>query len=735
MAARITLRDVVENDDRIARYPDAEDAAGRALLAGASPPLLYLGTGMTAHVFKDSRGLAFKVGRLIGDGAPTIRRMLADEAAWLKSAGRGRATRDMAPRLLRWDAENAVIVREHVPGLLAFGRHPKTGEYMDEIARGKHDALEAAMIRKGWTAPENKPESWAFDEEDPSRARIFDAGMASMVGRRLVARALGLAKRGAPREDLNDAMRAIRNEATHWKSPTISMATGRRVLDALERAGGDPQIAGPMVGEVGRTGRKGNPRRRNTDVSYRMAHGAPGPDAAPLHDLTRGNVYPDDVYRTLRDYRHGSPLDPQAEAVVLRYRGQPDAPVTIYRSAPRGVNQINPGDWVSTVFDYARDHGKQDDPKQDWPVIAATVPAREIHTNGDSLFEWGYNGSIVLRAETVWPKPRRRLRRAPPPPRVNPAPFWVQDAWQHVGSAPRREWEPLRDAGGKIDDELGCGLMGCVIPTRDPRVVVKLTADRSEVDLVEALLQMPDPPWEGIVRYYGVRATGKTRIIPPSRPKKLPGQLFTPTPPSIDTAVLHRHYARPVFALWREAAIHVGLDKLPARPSNLGPAPSLVPPARGLARAVLEKEWRDDQARASASGWGNVKVPFEEWYAHRAGVAERAHRDHWIASGRRYFVEDERAALRAARDLLLQYYDYARQIAKGARDEVTINLARNAARRLAAGGPLRHVGSALVKLLGMGILLDDLHGGNLGIVLREDGERWVVTDPGKAVFL
>ena len=219
------------------------NAAQRAVGAGAVPPLRYIGSGMTAHVFTDTQGLAFKV----ASSPSTFRgQSLADEAAWLKSAGRSKATRHMVPAFIKYDPVNQVIVREHVKGLLAYGRHPKNWKYMDEMAREKFVALEAPMQRKGWTVPEQKPESWAFDPEDPSKAKIFDAGMASKIGRRLVAHALRLIQTGASREDLTNAMFAVRNEATHWKSPTIRRDVAMKLLQALALAGGDPEWARPL---------------------------------------------------------------------------------------------------------------------------------------------------------------------------------------------------------------------------------------------------------------------------------------------------------------------------------------------------------------------------------------------------------------------------------------------------------------------------------------------------------
>jgi hypothetical protein len=47
---------------------------------------------------------------------------------------------------------------------------------------------------------------------------------------------------------------------------------------------------------------------------------------------------------------------------------------------------------VSTSKEYARDHGRQTDSKDDWPVIRTSVRAGDLHTEGNDLREWAYNG-------------------------------------------------------------------------------------------------------------------------------------------------------------------------------------------------------------------------------------------------------------------------------------------------------------------------------------------------------
>jgi hypothetical protein len=133
------------------------------------------------------------------------------------------------------------------------------------------------------------------------------------------------------------------------------------------------------------------------DDDYRIQHQAPDAESgAPLHELNGNNnaIFPDDVYTHPHYYADmSSPADQEAVSVMRRVRGNPDAKVKIYRSLPaeHAHRGFQPGDWVSTSKTYARDHGRQTDPKDDWPVIRTTVRAGDLHSEG-YLTEYGYNG-------------------------------------------------------------------------------------------------------------------------------------------------------------------------------------------------------------------------------------------------------------------------------------------------------------------------------------------------------
>jgi len=166
----------------------------------------------------------------------------------------------------------------------------------------------------------------------------------------------------------------------------------------------------------------------------------------PIHNLLEkdedgGQLAPDDIYTHMHYYTDGEAnWDNESHAAIRKARGdmplhqRPAAPakmfseragggemspareaesdeafaqrqqrrkdgehhVTIYRAAPKGLKSIGPGDWVTPSPSYARDHARQaSDPKKDWPVYKASVPAKHVRWAGDSLNEFGYSGPAV----------------------------------------------------------------------------------------------------------------------------------------------------------------------------------------------------------------------------------------------------------------------------------------------------------------------------------------------------
>jgi hypothetical protein len=176
----------------------------------------------------------------------------------------------------------------------------------------------------------------------------------------------------------------------------------------------------------------------NESSDYRGQHQAPTKEDAPAYDLSK--IYPEDIYSSdaVRYYGHwGDSRDNEAINVIKYLRNKPNKMVKIYRAVPKirdteevkeakekikslmrmASNSphfyddpyfkeqierykkiipqddkigINKGDWVTTVKSYAIDHGRSA-LRGNYKIISKTVRAKDIYTNGDSIFEWGYD--------------------------------------------------------------------------------------------------------------------------------------------------------------------------------------------------------------------------------------------------------------------------------------------------------------------------------------------------------
>ena len=158
--------------------------------------------------------------------------------------------------------------------------------------------------------------------------------------------------------------------------PAARAVDDANALRSVSNAGGDPL-----------------PAMRATD-EYAGTHTAPQNDgySSPLHELG-GNIYPDDIYSSnaARYYGDGDPvLDRDTMKVLQSMRGKPDEPVSIYRAVPKGVTDINAGDWVTVNRNYAVSHGESNFGDA-FDVIEQKVPARDLFTDGNSIHEFGYS--------------------------------------------------------------------------------------------------------------------------------------------------------------------------------------------------------------------------------------------------------------------------------------------------------------------------------------------------------
>ena len=177
---------------------ELEEAASRAVQAGAVGDLMYQGAGATGIVFCDERGVAYKVAR---QGRETS---VAEEAEWLVRAAQVPGVREHVARNARYDQKRDVLVRECVPGPAGT---PRQTSKLFEV----HQGIRTAMAPYGWLAPEFKEDSYVM-----TRGRgpvLVDASAALRVGGELVRYAQDVLSGRRPlTERLEDIAFAIRQE-------------------------------------------------------------------------------------------------------------------------------------------------------------------------------------------------------------------------------------------------------------------------------------------------------------------------------------------------------------------------------------------------------------------------------------------------------------------------------------------------------------------------------------------
>jgi len=270
----------------------------------------------------------------------------------------------------------------------------------------------------------------------------------------------------------------------------------------------------------------------------------------------------------------------------------------------------------------------------------------------------------------------------------------VNAYWNALNALVPEEYLPTLDTlrrGMKSFEELGCGYYGCVLPTNDPGVVLKLTTDVTEARFANYAIQTASREivrdqsfseaefWDGLVQYFGVyELVGAT------------------------------HRRRQVFAIWREEAQDIGfvgkyygaLDPYTSR--TLREFSDNLFGFKSFAQIV----WKYLGAgKQTAPGRREKLANLEDW-------AFRAWRD---TEGE---IRGLRGAERAA--FALRYC------------EVIGELMENSYQSDA-------VGRALLFWMASGALLCDVHHNNVGMVTRTDGdytyEQAVITDPGQCADL
>ena len=200
---------------------ELDDAALRAVEAGAVGDLTYQGAGATGVVLCDEQGRAYKVARRGREAS------VAEEAEWLRKAEQVPGVREHVARNARYDKKSDVLERECVPG--AIGTSRQTSKLFK-----LHKQIRSTMSPYGWLSPEFKEDSYVM-----ARGRgpvLVDASSALRVGSELVKYAQDvLAGRRPQTERLEDIAFAVRQE----RGGSIPEGVADKLLAKLRARGVD----------------------------------------------------------------------------------------------------------------------------------------------------------------------------------------------------------------------------------------------------------------------------------------------------------------------------------------------------------------------------------------------------------------------------------------------------------------------------------------------------------------
>lgn len=286
------------------------------------------------------------------------------------------------------------------------------------------------------------------------------------------------------------------------------------------------------------------------------------------------------------------------------------------------------------------------------------------------------------------------------------SPAWVSKALSTnyaaiQASVADKSMLPLVEPGPKktlrLKNVFGCGHYGCVAETGSPGVVFKITSDPAEATFVASSLAMKDETI-GIVRYYAI------------------------------TQLLGSLRGRPIWAIWREAALDVGavfkIDLGFATKKDEDPYQSRIEREayrRLMSFKIVATAMRETIMRAK-SPEATLRTGFEAWKRGKYDIEDVDNVTRREYSSRGDIDEFSRAKRR------FKGPDFVGWCLEALR--VTAEMMENEPFATEVGG-------ALAFYLDHGIVLADVHVGNVGRVPREGYRQPVVviTDPGHMIAL
>ncbi len=262
-------------------------------------------------------------------------------------------------------------------------------------------------------------------------------------------------------------------------------------------------------------------------------------------------------------------------------------------------------------------------------------------------------------------------------------PDWMPTPWMQPRFPPDYPAYALEPAPNLLLPKFGCGNFGCVLPTGDPEIVLKLTHDKSEAQfaLLASTMGANQPP--GVVRYHSVVA--------------LPG--------------LSSDKMEPLFLLWRDVATGVGeaIDQYPGMEDMLHDAREAAGRAFFYIDAVMNGVGQPVRRRKVEAPWASPDQFLSDLYqAFR--LLDALYPDGWPE---RLSEGVGPLAFRGALQNIDAYRDFLSVI-----------------RAMYRGGRSEFAGGMLQWLEQEEIVIADVHYGNLGLSLEG---AVVITDPGVAV--
>jgi len=312
---------------------------------------------------------------------------------------------------------------------------PSDTDYLAAVQAGDTQAaqqmVDQAAKAAGYTIPVFHGTASEFNEFKPSRTGNFGPGVyvaldyqsaldyAKRLGGNRVIKGYAKVENPIIGSNANDAAEKLFSKFTGANDDQVVESAKRAGFDAVIASGtlktpyGDspPQISLLSTSQI----KSADPITRDdsgnviplsqrfqtssADIRYMPdysgEHAAPRRDSGAPMDNLKG-IYPDDIYgpNAARYYGHeaGSQNDKAAIRILQATKGKPDAPVKVFRAIPKQIksDQINPGDWITTIKSYAVQHGESA-LGGDYKILEKTVSAGDLYTDGNSIFEFGYD--------------------------------------------------------------------------------------------------------------------------------------------------------------------------------------------------------------------------------------------------------------------------------------------------------------------------------------------------------